>query len=545
MRPRAGLLLLLSGLLAGALAQDHDAPPRAVRFGVFATADLCARCHANAPDAGAMRDGQGRAIAPYDLWRGTMMANAARDPVFRAAMAAEIATVPSKRAEIEAKCLRCHAPMAHEEMRRRDGRLGADVFAIGSVYTALALDGVSCAVCHQIRPENLGTPESFSGGFVIGDEAEIYGPHDDLFGRPMRTVSGYWPVAGDHVRDSAMCATCHTLFVDTVDARGEPTGHRLPEQTPYLEWRNSAFEKTHTCQDCHVPTTDAGGTPVRTRIAREPEGTDFTEIGERSPFGRHLFVGGNTLVPALLRDHGGPAPKEAYDAVIAAAREQLSERTARLSITDVVKGAEFTVRVENLAGHKFPTAHPSRRAWLRVRVRTPGGKLLFAAGEHDDRGRILGADGTPLASEAAGGPILPHRGAVGGPGEVQVWEAVLSGPDGAPEFRALRAAGFLKDNRILPRGWRADHADATKPVGTGDDEDFEEGTDAVIVSYAVPDEVPVYVIEADLLYQPLSPRWTAELFTVDAPEVAALRAMLEKADTRPELVATARLTVLR
>ncbi|MDH3590498.1 MAG: cytochrome c family protein, partial [Planctomycetota bacterium] len=146
-------LLIAFTLLAGAVAQDdgHDVLLARVRFGRFVTSDNCAFCHSNATSAGGLRDNQGRPVAPYDLWRATMMANAARDPFFLAAMAAETTHNPSRKKEIEAKCLRCHAPMAHEEVRRRTGgkdSIGADVFKIQSPFRALAMDGVSCTLCH-------------------------------------------------------------------------------------------------------------------------------------------------------------------------------------------------------------------------------------------------------------------------------------------------------------------------------------------------------------------------------------------------------------
>ena len=101
--------------------------------------------------------------------------------------------------------------------------------------------------------------------------------------------------------------------------------------------------------------------------------------------------------------------------MIEATREQLQQRTATVGIEAVRREASalsFTVSVENLTGHKFPTAHPTRRAWLRVVVRDASGAVLFASGETDARGRILGPDQQPLPSELVGGPIEPHRAVV-------------------------------------------------------------------------------------------------------------------------------------
>jgi hypothetical protein len=299
-----------------------------------------------------------------------------------------------------------------------------------------------------------------------------------------------------------------------------------------------------------MPTTSEGGAAIRTRIARDPDTSDFRQIDARAPVGRHLFVGGNTLLPAILRDHADEldvaAPAAAFDETIRHARAQLRERTATLEVSGTVIGREFTVSVRNLAGHKLPTAHPSRRVWIRVRVRS-GERMLFQSGGYDARGRIVGADGKPLPFEAAGGPVAPHPELVTTPDQVPVYEAVMRAAGGEPVFLALQAAGYAKDTRLLPDGWAPDHPDAapTAPVGVDDDGDFGAGGDTVLYQITVPDDVRAYVIDAELLYQPISARFAAELFTVDAPEVAAFRRMYEAADPRPEVVARARMTVVR
>ena len=44
------------------------------------------------------------------------------------------------------------------------------------------------------------------------------------------------------------------------------------------------------------------GAMIATRIARRPAGDDFPPIDDRSPYHRHVLVGGNTWVPAMIRD---------------------------------------------------------------------------------------------------------------------------------------------------------------------------------------------------------------------------------------------------
>ncbi len=539
-----------------ALSPPQDADRARTAPGHLESSD-CARCHSNSPFADALRDRDGRPIAPYDLWRGTMMANSGRDPFWRAVVSAEIAHTPSRKAFIEEKCTRCHTPMVRPVQESPAGQTLA-VLDGEDPHARLARDGVGCTVCHRIASDRLGTPASFTGGFVLEKEAFIYGPHSAPIPGPMPMFTGYTPAFGQQISRSALCATCHTLITHALEPDGTDTGKVHHEQVPYLEWRNSIYNdevdypepEAASCQACHLPTTDVDGDPIHTAIARNPRGGTFPFAEPRSPFGRHLLVGGNTLIPQILRDNrelGATAPDAAFDATIAAARDQLAHRTATLAIGAITRTdgvATFAVTVTNLAGHKLPTAYPSRRAWLRVVVRDAADRVVFRSGDFDAVGRIVDGDGAVLACERAGGPIQPHHRAIAREDQVQIYESVMGGVDGAPTFTLLRAAGFVKDNRLLPRGWESDgpHAADTRPVGVDGDDDFADGRDTVRYRIAVGDAVP-HTIEATLHYTVLSPRHAAELFEVDTPEVAAFAAVYRTADRTPERVARAVATI--
>lgn len=527
------------------------AATRAVEDDAFVTAPICAECHSNAPGSDAMRDEASRPIAPFDLWRSSMMASSARDPLWRAVMSAEIATTPSRKADIEAKCFSCHAPMA-----TRAGLEDGQLPSLEMVYTntdrsQILLDGVSCAVCHQITSEDLGEDASYSGNFVLNDEREIYGPHGNPFGMPMARATGYTPGYAEHMTESALCGTCHTLFTNTLDPDGNPTGDHFAEQTPYLEWRNSAFNdelpspllEAASCRDCHVPITSVDGVGIHTEIARLGRA-----LSPRSPFGRHVFVGANTLIPAILRDNAADLRPNAsateLDATIAAAREQLQERTATIELVSASRDGDritMRLRLQNLAGHKLPTGFPSRRAWVRVQVVDDGGQNVFSSGVTNAMGQLVDSRGEVLTSEAAGGPVQPHRDLIDEDDQVLILEDVMADVHGAPTFTLLRAATHLKDNRLLPKGWNPNHPDAehTRVYGeAATDASFVDGADVITYAFVAPKDHGPYRIQAAFLYQTVSPRFAAELFTHSTSEVEAFARYYAPIGSPPETMAS-------
>jgi cytochrome c551/c552 len=92
----------------------------------------------------------------------------------------------------------------------------------------LAFDGVSCTVCHQIAADRLGTRESFNANFVLkptqADGTRVaFGPYRIDAGRTtiMRSVSGFTQAEAPHVKQSELCASCHTLITQAFGPNGE------------------------------------------------------------------------------------------------------------------------------------------------------------------------------------------------------------------------------------------------------------------------------------------------------------------------------------
>ena len=216
---------------------------------LFLTSDQCIACHSN------LSTSKGEDVSIGYHWRASMMANSARDPYWQAGVRRETIDHPTAKAAIEDECSTCHMPMAHFEAAQ--SQTMNPVFA--NTHDPVAMDGVSCTVCHQILPDNFGNRDSFVGGFHIdttrpAGERRIFGPYtiDAGHTRIMHSATTFTPTQADHLKDSELCATCHTLYTHALDANGEEIVE-FPEQMVYLEWLASDYRGTRSCQNCHMP----------------------------------------------------------------------------------------------------------------------------------------------------------------------------------------------------------------------------------------------------------------------------------------------------
>ena len=480
----------------------------------FATAEQCIACHSN------LRDETGADVSIGHAWRATMMAHAARDPYWQAAVQRGVMDQPQLQPVIEDTCSTCHMPMARTAARAAGGlgRIFAHLEASSGDPTGqsvLAMDGVSCTVCHQLLPDDFGEHASFDGGCRIGgpegEDVAVFGPFDDVDDgrrRIMQSASGFSPTAGPHVQESELCATCHTLFTTARDANGREVG-RLPEQVPYLEWRHSGYRGERSCQDCHMP--EAAPAPIASVLGEPREGLS-----------RHAFRGGNAFMLRLLAAYRDElrvsVPAEELEASAALTAEHLRNDTARIARLDVrFDDAALVIDVEarNLAGHKLPTADPSRRAWLHLRVRNQDGATLFESGAMQADGSIMGNDSDvePLAFE-------PHYREIVAPDQVQIYESVIVDHRDAVTTPLLRGVRYVKDNRLLPAGFDKASADADIAVhgNPADDVDFLAEGDAVRYRVTVAREVETVTVSVHLMFQSIGYRWARNLTAYDAFE---------------------------
>jgi hypothetical protein len=499
---------------------------------LFAGSGRCTLCHETNGDA--LLDDHGNDVSPTSNWSSTMMANAFRDPLFQAKIETEIARHPQLQAVIEDECLTCHAPMARTEALYD----GAEMYSLAEARESnLAQDGVSCTLCHQIQPANLGTLASFSGHYEIHDTRDIFGPYDDVDPTTMQQAVNYTPQFGEHMLGSTLCATCHTLFTPFIDDEGM-VGGEFPEQVPYFEWLNSVYAsgpEAQSCQECHMPILDEA-----IQISTRP-----SDVPERSPFFQHHFVGGNAFMVRLIRDNaedlGARAQFNDFTKTIERTVIQLQTQTASVEFVEVIETdpIEAIVEVSNHSGHKFPTGYPARRAWLRVRAIDALDEVIFDSGAWTASGEVVGIDAE----------YEPHHDVISAPGEVQIYEMVAGDVNGEPTLTLLRMAQALKDNRLPPRGYTSSgpSTEVTAIAGlASSDPNFNiagatEGSGTDRVTYMIPfGGAPTPIrLEAYLVYQSVPPRFAADLFTEDLPAVQTFRAMYEAADNTPIPVAVA------
>jgi hypothetical protein len=284
----------------------------------------------------------------------------------------------------------------------------------------------------------------------------------------------------------------------------------LPEQMNYQEWQHSDFPREErSCQSCHMP--KAAG-PVRSASV----------LGDqRDALAQHIFVGGNAFMVRMFNRYRSELGVEAVSAELEATARatirQLREQTATLAISaPQVSGGRlaFEIDVRNLTGHKYPTGYPSRRTWLHVTVRDAQGEVLFESGAVKATGAIEGN-----ASDADPRQFEPHYDEITRPDQVQIYEPILGDRHGAPTTGLLTATQYLKDNRLLPRGF--DKATADPEIGVfgeaAHDATFAGGGDRVRYKVAISTNQPL-TVEAELRYQPIGYRWAHNLEPYDAAE---------------------------
>ncbi len=501
--------------------------------GYFKASGNCDGCHGFDPTFEANVNELGHDISPITYWRGSMMANSAKDPFWRAKVSHEVTVNPQHKVGLEDKCASCHAPMGkYSHIEFGMGPYGMDDLETDS----LGLDGVSCLACHKQSSQQLGNLNS--GVLNFAPQPVAFGPFEKPFSAPMQDLVGILPVQSNHINDAGLCAGCHSLITESVDLSGNYTGGTFVEQATYHEWLNSAYNdgqpNATTCQGCHMPRIDED-----VIIS-----ANYAELFGRTPFSKHELVGGNSFMLKLMKQNaqtlGIAASDEVMDSTIARTERLLQHQTLNVDLTFETfdnDTAYFELRLENLSGHKFPSGYPARRAFVEFLVIQTNGDTLFKSGVLQSDYEVFGQNGT----------YEPHYDFITNEQQVQIYEMVMGDVNGNVTTVLERAVALIKDNRLAPLGFTTSHSvyDTTLIAGAAlIDPNFNfdgfEGSGTDLVKYRVP--LNGYngniKVTSRVYYQSAPPKWMEEMFATSTPTIDAFKAMYENADQSPVLIAS-------
>jgi hypothetical protein len=505
----------------------------------FTASGGCVSCHNN------LENDTGGTVSLGEQWRATILANSARDPYWQATVQREVSAYPDLAETIESLCVKCHMPMASVNLMVDDETV--QILGEGGLVDPendnhhFAMDGISCALCHQLRPPGEADGPTYNGAYTLDTflqrpERPIYGPFtiDQLQTTIMTSASGYVPVQGLHVSNAEFCATCHVLYTPVVSGGGIGEDE-FPEQMTYLEFYYSDYRNLTTCQACHMPDSGAG---VR---------LSTTSDVFRSPFSNHTFVGSNVYVLRLLQAFPEELAVTASGGLFQDAIDNnttyMAEEAATIEIEDAyLLGRQLTadVLVTNLAGHKFPTGFPSRRTWLHFVVQDANGQVVFESGGFNPDGSIIGNanDDDPSLFE-------PHYRAIVQEDQVQIYEAIIGTAELQVTTDLLQAARYIKDNRLLPDGFEkaAPYEDIAVRGEAREDENFLGGTDRIQYIVTLPEGSGPYTVTIELLYQSIGYRWAQDLREYSGSEIDRFLRYYDAIPNTPVVVASATIEV--
>ena len=532
-----------------------DFTPNGTQPGLLSAIDgneACSNCHTGSTDD--------ETQMAYPTWSGSMMANAARDPMFWAAVDVANRDVPG----VGDYCIRCHAPNAWLSGRvRKDGSGG---FVNGANGCLLQGDhdnfdgkgndysGIGCQFCHRIAPTGpVGQPVITFNANIWFDDALNCTANGQTAGGPCRRGPYRYPDStptgvinpphgwqqDNSYEGSAYCGTCHN--VSTPDTNNGPlktlilnngtnTGVPFPLDRTYSEWLNSDYSDTlfrdgtensgpstgsaygETCQACHM----------RNSTQTTARACSMTTPGTRtSNLAVHEFAGANGFMVSVLKSLYGTQLDRiaAFDRTLALINDNLTNRSARIAVSLQTLSAGATalnasVRITNLTGHKLPAGYgEGRRMWINVVARDATNAVIFESGAYN------GA----TATLSTGNQIKVYETLQG------VWErfgnsgvcVLQENTTNRKLFNMVLNNCIAKDNRIPPLGFTGGNAVDMQPVnysypetapGSGKLVNFD------VTTYNIPipaNAVRPIQVQANLRYQVMSKDY-AEFLKVEA-----------------------------
>jgi len=502
-----GLALLVLAYTAPSTIEDVFFPgSQDGDSGRFESPDRCRRCHGDYDIE----------VEPFFNWSGSMMAQAARDPLYEACLTITNQDVPGG----GDLCIRCHSP---------EGWLrGRSIPTDGSALTDADMEGIHCDFCHRlVKPTNPGTnpyPQdqiytdntwpsdhrylgsidslptmSGNGMYIVDSDDTQRGPFVDAGSRHDYFYSPFHS-------ESALCGTCHDvsnpLYDRQLDGSYTPnafaysapsynTYDLFPVERTYSEWLMSEYNTptgvyapqfggnkayVYTCQDCHMK--DITGVAADRRQARF-----------RHDIPHHDMTGGNTFIPGIIAEmYPTDVNALALESGEVRARNMLQMAASMdVTLTDMEGHFSLTVRVSNETGHKLPSGYPEgRRIWIHVVAEDVAGSVIYESGNYDYNTGTLTQDAHAKIYEIK-------------PGIDNLMAGITELPEG-PSFHFLLNNRIFFDNRIPPRGFTnaAFESIQSPPVGYS----YADGQYWDDTQYILP--LTTDSIKVTLFYQTLS-----------------------------------------
>jgi hypothetical protein len=200
----SGTALLIGGLLFAAVSVPTDIQQPGTQpqeISNLESPDKCDNCHG----------GYNELVEPAFNWRGSMMANAGRDPIFWATLAVAEQDFDGA----GDLCIRCHSTAGW--------LAGRSTPTDGSGLSASDGDGVECDFCHKMtNPDNSKHQGVMIGSFIANDGGD---PPNGYYGSGMASMWGGSEKLGPYAdtvarhqflrsrfhRSQDFCGTCHDV----------------------------------------------------------------------------------------------------------------------------------------------------------------------------------------------------------------------------------------------------------------------------------------------------------------------------------------------
>ena len=415
-------------------------------IGNLESPDKCDNCHG----------GYNSAVEPAHNWRGSMMANAGRDPIFWATLAVAEQDFDGA----GDLCIRCHSTA---------GWLGGrSTPTDGSGLAAGDADGVECDFCHKMtNPDDSEHGGTQFAPFIANDGgnppmgyfgsgmASLWGGNDKLGPYSDATARHQFMQSQFH-RSVDFCGTCHDVSNpavgnlahnngaqdtgDAVIADGQlggavdgkaafnnfPYKYGIVERT-FSEYKAGLFSQTPVSAYNSLPADLQAGAPkaayesataaggngdyedgatryfsCQTCHLRPVTGAGCNKRGApvRTDLPLHDMTGGNYWMPDAIQYLDGRGLLRLGGGLtsvqIAALNDGKLRAQKQLSEAATLAVSGNTVKVTNLTGHKLISGYPEgRRMWLNIKWYDANAVLLREDGAYGPL--AVEIDGTPTA----------------------------------------------------------------------------------------------------------------------------------------------------